>query len=81
MPEAEVREAYVLRRDVWKYLLTGKGYEGGRRELEKAHGRPWFSEVNSRGDEVVKLIDFEELRTGSFDRRMIYGISRSRDQR
>jgi dienelactone hydrolase len=48
MREADAREADALRRDVWNYLFTGKGYEKARRELERAHAKAWFSQVNSQ---------------------------------
>jgi pimeloyl-ACP methyl ester carboxylesterase len=49
-PEADVREADALRRDVWTYLFTGRGYERARRELAEARGKRWFGEVNSQQD-------------------------------
>jgi uncharacterized protein len=52
VPEAYAREADALRRDVWTYLFTGKGYEKARRELDEARGKPWFSEVNSQQDRL-----------------------------
>jgi dienelactone hydrolase len=52
VPEADVLEADALRRDVWTYLFTGKGYETARRQLEKAHGKRWFGEVNSQQDRL-----------------------------
>jgi uncharacterized protein len=50
VPEADVREADALRRDVWNYLFTGQGYERARRELAAARGKRWFGEVNSQQD-------------------------------
>src|SRR5580704_18114584 len=50
VPEADVREADALRRDVWNYLFTGQGYEKARRELAAARGKRWFGEVNSQQD-------------------------------
>jgi uncharacterized protein len=50
--EADAREADALRRDVWNYLFTGKGYEKARRELNGAHAKPWFNEVNSQQDQL-----------------------------
>jgi hypothetical protein len=52
MPEADVREADALRRDVWTYLFTGKGYEKARRELDEARAKRWFGEVNSQQDRL-----------------------------
>ena len=52
MPEADVREADALRRDVWSYLFTGKEYEKARRELNDARRKRWFAEVNSQQDRL-----------------------------
>jgi pimeloyl-ACP methyl ester carboxylesterase len=52
LPEAEVREADALRRDVWSYLFTGRGYEKARRELDQARRKPWFAEANSQQDRL-----------------------------
>jgi dienelactone hydrolase len=52
VPEADVLEADSLRRDVWTYLFTGKGYETALRKLEKAHSKRWFGEVNSQQDRL-----------------------------
>jgi hypothetical protein len=54
MPEADVREADALRRDVWNYLFTGKGYEKARLELDKARAKRWFREVNSQQDRLFE---------------------------
>jgi hypothetical protein len=54
MPEADVREADALRRDVWNYLFTGKGYEKARRELDEARSKRWFGEVNSQQDRLFE---------------------------
>jgi uncharacterized protein len=48
MKEADAREADALRRDVWNYVFTGKGYEKARRELDGARAKPWFGEVKSQ---------------------------------
>lgn len=52
VPEADVREADALRRDVWNYLFTGNGYENAFRELDRARGKRWFGEVNSQQDRL-----------------------------
>lgn len=56
MPEADVREADTLRRTVWNYLFTGKGYETAKRELNKARAKRWFGEVNSQGDRLFERL-------------------------
>src|SRR5262249_49886327 len=52
MPEAEVREADSLRRDVWNYLFTGDGYDTALRELNEARAKRWFDKVNSQADRL-----------------------------
>ena len=54
MPEADVREADALRRDVWSYLFTGKGYEKANRELSQARAKQWFDAVNSQQDRLFE---------------------------
>jgi dienelactone hydrolase len=54
VPEADVREADALRRDVWNYLFTGQGYERARRELAQARGKRWFDAVNSQEDGLFR---------------------------
>ena len=54
MPEADVHEADALRRDVWNYLFTGKGYEKARRELGEARVKRWFGAVSSQQDRLFE---------------------------
>jgi uncharacterized protein len=78
MPEADVREADALRRDVWNYLFTGKGYDAALRELNQARAKPWFPEVNSQEDRLFEPLQkpSELNRPGSsilrFRREMTY---------
>jgi dienelactone hydrolase len=79
MAEADVREADALRRDVWNYLFTGKGFEKASRELAEARVKPWFTEVNSQQDRLFEPLQkpSELDRPGSsiqrFRREMTYG--------
>jgi dienelactone hydrolase len=54
MPEGDVREADALRRDVWNYLFTGKGYEKANRELSQARSKRWFAAVDSQQDRLFE---------------------------
>ena len=51
MSESDVREASLVRRDVWNYMATGRDYEKVRAELEKARTRPWFGEARAQQDD------------------------------
>jgi len=52
VPEADVREADALRREVWTYLFTGTGYERAGQDLANARSKRWFREVSSQQDEL-----------------------------
>ena len=56
LPEADVREADALRRDVWHYLFTGIGYEKTSRELNNARVKRWFDAVNSQQDRLFERL-------------------------
>jgi hypothetical protein len=78
LSQADARAATALRRDVWSYLFTGRGYEKTLRELEAAHSKKWFSAVSSQYDRLFEPLQKpEELdRPGShiltFRREMTY---------
>lgn len=76
VPESDVFEADHLRRDVWNYLFTGKGYEQAMREWNEGHHKRWFSEVNSQQDRLFDPIrkpsDPEGPGAARFRREMTY---------
>jgi pimeloyl-ACP methyl ester carboxylesterase len=39
-----------VRRDVWKYLSSGKGYEQARDELNLGRSKRWYKEVKTQQD-------------------------------
>ena len=52
VPEEDIREADTLRRDVWNYLYTGRGYEEAKNELNQARGKRWYKEVKPQQDNL-----------------------------
>jgi len=50
VPENDVLEATALRRDVWNYMGSGKGYEKARDGLDQGRGKRWYKEVKSQQD-------------------------------
>jgi dienelactone hydrolase len=74
--EKDVLEATALRRDVWTYLFTGKGYEEAHGELERARQKPWFESVNSQQDGLFSLLkgpsDLNRPEIVRFRREMTY---------
>lgn len=49
-PESDVREATALRRDVWNYMSSGKGYEKARDEMNLGRTKRWYKEVKTQQD-------------------------------
>jgi uncharacterized protein len=52
VPESDVQEASVLRRDIWNYSSTGIGYEKAKNELDWARAKRWYEEVKSQADDL-----------------------------
>ncbi len=50
--ESDVQEAGNLRREVYEYLFTGKGYEHVQADLDRARARPWYDKVKAQGDKL-----------------------------
>ncbi len=76
LPEREVDEATALRRDVWNYIFTRKGFELARDELEQARKKPWYDEVRSQQDKLfdplVTPSNLDKPNTARFRREMTY---------
>jgi uncharacterized protein len=56
MSRHDVEEASSVRRDIWKYLSTGGGYEKAETELEKARAAPWYSRARAQQDDSFGLL-------------------------
>lgn len=52
VPEEDIREADTLRRDVWNYLYTGRGYKEAKNELNQARSKRWYKEVKTQQDNL-----------------------------
>jgi uncharacterized protein len=51
VPESDVREASTVRRDIWKYMSSGNGYEKVKAELQQARTKKWFSQAKQQQDD------------------------------
>jgi dienelactone hydrolase len=51
LPEEDVREASAVRRDIWRYMSSGTGYERVKAELERARSKGWFSRAKAQQDD------------------------------
>ena len=49
--EGDVREASTVRRDIWKYMSNGLGYEKTKAELNEARTKRWFSRAKVQDDD------------------------------
>lgn len=54
LPESDVQEASMLRRNTWNYLSTGNGYENAKSELNRARAKSWYDEVKNQGDRLFE---------------------------
>ena len=50
--DKDVEEATALRREVWTYLETGKGYEKAKADRDQARSSPWYKEVKAQQDDL-----------------------------
>jgi len=77
--EKDVQEASVLRRDIWKYLSTGRGYERAKAELGQGRAKRWYKQVKAQQDDLfgplqtpVELSNPERFRFNWFQHEMNY---------
>ena len=56
VPEGDVREASAVRRDIWKYISSGNGYEKVKAELEQARTKRWFSRAKAQQDNSFETL-------------------------
>jgi dienelactone hydrolase len=50
--ESDVLEASAVRRDIWNYLSSGRGYEKAKAELEGARTKRWYPQVKGQQDDL-----------------------------
>lgn len=49
--EGDVREASTVRRDIWSYMSSGRGYDKTKAELDGARTKRWFSQARVQQDD------------------------------
>src|SRR5262249_4557672 len=49
--EEDVREASTVRRDIWSYMSTGRGYEKAKTELEQSRTKRWYKKAKAQQDD------------------------------
>jgi uncharacterized protein len=50
--ETDIQEASTLRREIYSYLFSGKGYEKAKADLNQARTKPWQSEAKTQQDDL-----------------------------
>jgi uncharacterized protein len=48
--ENDIQEASALRREIYGYLFSGKGYEKAKADLNQARTKPWYNETKTQHD-------------------------------
>jgi uncharacterized protein len=52
VPENQVQDASSLRREVWSYLSSAKGYEQAKEDMDRARTKPWYARVKAQQDQL-----------------------------
>lgn len=68
-PEEDVREADDLRRDVWNYMFSGKGYDAAKAEMDRDRTKRWYSEVKSQHDDLFGSLETPPQRNARIARK------------
>lgn len=50
--EADIQEASTLRREIYSYLFSAKGYEKAKADLNQARTKPWYIEAKTQQDDL-----------------------------
>ncbi|HYL65208.1 MAG TPA: alpha/beta fold hydrolase [Candidatus Methylomirabilis sp.] len=50
LSESDIREASAVRRDIWRYMESGQGYEKTKAELDEARTKRWYSKAKAQQD-------------------------------
>src|SRR5437764_1029760 len=65
--ENDIREASVLRREVWNSLNTGNGLDQARADLDRSQSAAWYNDVKDQEDNLFGLLrksaDLEKTRS------------------
>jgi uncharacterized protein len=52
VPERDVQDASILRRNVWNYLSTGDGYDDVKQQMNRARTKSWYAKVKAQQDDL-----------------------------
>jgi len=67
VPERDVQDASILRRNVWNYLSTGNGYDGVKEQMNRARTKSWYTKVKAQQDDLfAPLQPPDEIRSRDY---------------
>lgn len=49
--EGDVREASTVRRDIWRYMASGVGYDKAKAEVDEARTKRWYNQAKVQQDD------------------------------
>ena len=69
LSDADIAGATALRRSLWRYLTTRKGYDETQAALAQAQGQPWFPMLQRQSDGIFARSPKEILQDESLSQR------------
>jgi hypothetical protein len=78
VPEADVREASAVRRDIWSYMSSGWGYEKAKREFDESRTKRWYKKAKAQQDDSFAALPAPAERTKPVGRSLAVVRARSR---
>jgi pimeloyl-ACP methyl ester carboxylesterase len=72
VPEADVREASAVRRDIWSYMANGQGYEKAKHELEQSRTKRWYEKAKAQQDDSFGTLPAPAERTKHVGRSLLW---------
>src|SRR5215471_17028731 len=72
VPEADVREASAVRRDIWSYMSSGQGYEKAKREFDESRTKRWYKKAKAQQDDSFAALPAPAERTKPVGRSLLW---------
>jgi alpha-beta hydrolase superfamily lysophospholipase len=67
VPERDVQDASILRRNVWNYLSTGNGYDDVKEQMNRSRTKSWYTKVKAQQDDLfAPLQSPDEIRSPDY---------------
>ena len=67
VPERDVQDASILRRNVWNYLSNGNGYDDVKEQMNRARTKSWYAKVKAQQDDLFAPLQLpDEIRSPDY---------------